>query len=792
MSPNISHFAVTSTVSAAPHSRKILSPTHLLIASVSCVALLYQMPAAFGAEKTAVQKNDKSQIEEILVTATKRGGQTLIDVPIPIQAISGKSLRDRGIQDFADYAPTITGLHYEDRGPGDKRIFMRGVNSTGASTTGVYFDEAVITGSNKEDGGGRNIDIKLYDINRIEVLKGPQGTLYGASSMSGTIKIIPNKPDLSDIGAYVDGSIGNTDGGGFNWNANAMINIPIVEDKLGFRAVAWNVDRSGYIDNVRLGTKNINDEHTYGGRIMLRLLASEKFTLDASIMLQRTNVGGGSRITPAGSIGNVPTNALPTFYGGDLKTTSYTKNPWNDDWEIYSLTANYQMENGSITATSNWFTRRLNYNFDSTPILIFFGVPIPAITHQPQSRRIWSNEIRYASDWSGPLQLVVGGMLQREKSNFEVQVIASDPVTGVARGPWDPNTDALAGTGNAFFGRTNNGNIDQEALFGEASFKITDKLTATVGLRYFHSRQNSLEQQTHPFGGFPNASRPAPKPNSSSNNKLTTKFNLSYKPSDNIMIYVTASQGFRVGGLNSAAIPLIAKIPRHYAPDSLWNYEIGLKSQSDDDRIVFNATFYQIDWSNMQSISKDKTGAFQFIANAGDVRIRGIESNVIFSPNDNLKVTVGGAYTDSYLKQDQPGVTPGNLVEVVFPGHKGDPVPNVPKLTVSASGQYNFNVTDEIGGVFELDYSWVGGSRTTFRPRGAASAGFNPHSTQIGAYSNFNAHLGFNSGDWSAKIFIRNIFNTRGLVDSISSNQDPLANFITRPRTYGIDVTWRM
>jgi len=780
MSPNMLNLPQT-----RPLNRNLSSLT--LIAGVSWLALLALTPPALAADEA----KDDVQFEEILVTATKRGNQTLIDVPIAIQAIGGDTLRDKGVQDFADWAPSITGLRYEDLGPGDKRIFLRGVNSIGASTTGIYFDEAVITGSNKEDGGGRNVDIKLYDLDRIEVLKGPQGTLYGASSMSGTIKMIPKKPDASDIDAYVDGSLGNTDGGGFNWDVNAMVNLPIVEDKVAIRMVGWNVDRSGYVDNVRLGTNNINDEHTYGGRVMLRLIASEQFTLDASIMIQRTDVGGTSRITPAGTEGHAPAPSLPFFLGGDLKTTSFTKDQWNDDWEIYSLTANYEMDNGSITATSNWFTRRLNFNFDSTPILIFFGAPVPAITHQPQSRRVWSNEIRYASDWEGPLQIVVGGLVQREKTNFEVQVIASDPATGKALGPWDPNNDFFTGSGIAIFGRTNDGSINQEALFGEASFDVTDKLTATIGARYFHSSQDSSELQTHPFFGFPDENRPAPKPNSSSDNKTTLKFNLAYKASDDIMLYATASQGFRVGGLNSAAIPLIAQIPRHFGPDSLWNYELGMKSRFADDKILLNVTVFEIDWSNMQSVSKDATGAFQFIANAGDTRIRGLEADTTFRPNDHIEFTMGGAYTDAYLKEDQPGVTPGNVVEVVFPGHKGDPVPNVPKYTFNSSLQYTADITEDMSGIFRVDYSWVGGSRTEFRPRGSGAAGFNPHTEQIGAYSNFNARFGIEKDNWSAKIFVNNLFDTRGIVDAISSDQDPLAQLITRPRTYGINVTWR-
>ena len=756
------------------------------------LAIGVSMLALVCAPALALAQSDNGNTEdEIIVTAAKRGGQALHDVPIPVQAISGDELKARGAEDFADYAASVPGLRYEDLGPGDKRIFLRGINSIGASTAGVYFDEAVVTGSNKEDGGGRSVDIKLYDLDHVEVLKGPQGTLYGASSMSGTIKMIPKKPNTQKYEAYVDSRIGGTAHGGTDWGVNGMVNMPLVQDKAALRVVGWNDDDSGYIDNVRLGTKNINNNHTWGGRAMLRLTPTDRFTVDLSAMHQNTHSNGTSRETPAGFTGALPTPALPTFFGGDYLTTSYTKDEWNDNWEIYSGTGEYRMDNGTITATSNWFTRKIDFNFDSTPILIFFGVPIPAITHQPQKRRIWSNELRYASDWNGPLQVVIGGLVQREKTNFEVQVIASDPVTGLALGPFDPNTDALAGTGNAFFGRTNDGTINQEALFGETSLEITQKLTATVGLRYFHSKQKSSELQTHPFGGFPNANRPPPAPNSDSNNKITTKFNLSYKADENLLVFATASQGFRVGGLNAASLPLIAGVPRNFGPDSLWNYELGVKNAIADNRILFDLSAFWIDWKNMQTVSKDATGAFQFIANAGKARIKGIEFSTTARVTDQFDLSGGFAYSHANLVQDQPGVTPGNVIEVTFPGHKGDRIPNVPKYTFNASAQYTVPMAGDMNGIARIDYTYVGHYKTEFRPQGTGPSD-NPFTQRVGGYNTVNGKIGVEKDLWSANVFVKNIFDERGIVDAIASDQDPLAYLLIRPRTFGLNVTVRM
>ncbi|MCZ6912909.1 MAG: TonB-dependent receptor plug domain-containing protein, partial [Proteobacteria bacterium] len=179
---------------------------------------------------------DTSVIEEIVVTAQKRGVQSIQEIPMSISALSGDRLIDMGATSFMDYAAVVPGIQFQDLGPGDKEYIIRGANSSGGSTAAVYFDEAIITGRNKEDGGGRQPDIKLYDMERIEILKGPQGTLYGASAFSGTIRMITNKPDPSELAGYVEAEVSSTHKGGENYNFNGWVNLPIIEDKLAVRA----------------------------------------------------------------------------------------------------------------------------------------------------------------------------------------------------------------------------------------------------------------------------------------------------------------------------------------------------------------------------------------------------------------------------------------------------------------------------------------------------------------------------------------------------------------------------
>lgn len=722
-----------------------------------------------------------SESGDIIVTATKRGAETVQSVPISIQALSGELLKARGAVEFIDFAGSIAGLQFNDLGPGDKKYIIRGVSSTGAATVGVYYDEAVITAANANDGGGRNADIRLFDLERIEVLKGPQGTLYGASSMSGTIRYITNKPQLRDVSGTITGEISATEQGGTNYAAHGTVNLPIVTDRLGLRVTGWVDDKSGFIDQPRIQSgalKNVNTDETYGGRAILRWVPVDALVVTASATIQSTTSDGSSRFTPAGSLsfGNASAG-FPAIPGGDLVNTDLTRSPWDELLHVYGLTAEYTSDIGTFTATTNYFDRRIDFAYDSSPILFFFGVPIPAVTLQPQDRSIWSNEIRYASSFEGPVNFVVGGFLQQERTNFEVQVLRSD-ADGRQIGVFSRLNadDALRSpAGNTFFGRTDKQKIDQEALFGEITGEVTDKLSGTFGVRYFHSKQSADQETTHPFGGF-SASPEGVLSNRSSNSKTTFKFNVSYKPSRDLLFYFTAAQGFRVGGVNAANLPFTSDIPPGYAPDSLWNYEVGAKTTIYNN-IRANLTLYTIDWSDTQVRSVDATGAFPFTTNAGSVKINGLEAEIEGRIARGLDVTFAGSYQDAKLEQDQPFI-PGNPNL----GRKGDRLPNVPEFQASASLSYTTPVTTTLDAVLRADVNYRDKTKTQFSP-------LSPFNVALKQYANVNLRASLSGDRWSAALFVRNLTDVRAEIDAIASDQDPLARLTIRPRTWGAAIT---
>ncbi len=747
---------------------KLLSSTVLASSLVSAGAM--------------AQSADTFELEEILVTATKRGAKSVQDVPIAIQALNGSDLKAAGATEFIDIAGKVPSLQFEDLGPGDKKYIIRGVNSSGASTVGVYYDEGILTASNAEDGGGRNADIRLYDLERVEVLKGPQGTLYGASSMSGTIRFVTNKPKGDLVEGYVSGELSTTKKGGTNYNINGMVNLPIVENKLAMRTVAWLEDQSGFIDATRIPSgalEDVNTNETYGLRTHLRMWATDELTLTASGTYQKTDSDGSSRYTPAGtmSFGDADNGFAPVA-GGDLINTDLTQSLWKEDLYTLGLTGEYVGETGTLTATTNYYKRNIDFAFDSSPILFFFGVPIPGVTLQPQERSIWSSELRYASSLEGPFNFVVGGFYGEERQDFEVQVIATDD-DGLPKSAFSERNedDALIGSGDTFFGRVSDYSLTQKAVFGELTYDVSDQFQLLVGARYYDSTRNSSDRTTHPFAGFSDDFVRDAVAQETSENKTTFKFNASYRPTDDLLFYATAAQGFRVGGVNRPSISSEIQLLPSYNSDSLWNYELGMKSTLADGRVNFNASVYSLRWTDMQVLSRDATGAFTFLTNAGKAKVDGVEVELAAQLSSKFEMSLGMSYQSAKLTEDAPDL--GDPDSRALDGQR---MPNVPKFQGSASATYRTPVTDSFELVIRGDLSWRSSANTEFNPN-------NPLDVELDSYALMNVRVGVENEDWNVSLFAKNLFDTRAQIDAINGTQDPLAYVTVRPRTIGVSVT---
>jgi len=783
----------------------------MLAVSAGMTVMLTGAPAV-----AAETSSESAPIEEIVVTANKLNAQKVLDIPVSIQAISGDSLQRAGSSAFIDIAGQIPGLSVQDLGPGDKKYVIRGINSTGDSTAGIYYGEAVISGSNADDGGGFESDIRLYDLDRIEVLRGPQGTLYGASSMSGTIRFVPKSPDLNNLGGYLTMEGSETSHASGNYNFNGAINLPIIDGVLALRLVGWKVYDSGYINQTRVGTgvtglvnigtatapnyqlrpiagvgfvKGVNDDDVGGGRAVLRYQPTDNLTIDANYTSQTETSGGSSRYTPAG-VAAFSGGPIAPAQGCDLCNTDVTRSPWSDNLKVFGLTVVYKTGAGTVTGTTNQFNRTTGFTFDSTPILVSFGVPVPAETLEPRTRKVNSSELRFASDLDSPVNFVVGGFREHESQDLAVQVITTNG-NGLVNGPFSSATSADAldfpGVGNTFFGRTDQRNDTQYAGFGEATWKITPAWTAVAGVRYFTETLNGVQTQTHPFGGFPGAPNLVPIHDPQETfNKVTWKGNLSYKFSDSLLGYGTVSTGFRGGGLNAVSEPF-EPIPAAYAPDSLTNFEVGAKGRLLDGLFDYQADVYFIRWNNIQVQETTADAAFVYQGNAGEAKVKGLELELTAHPVQYLTASLAGSWQEAYLAN---GASQAQYKLNPTLGRTGDGIPNVPRVQANFGLNYRRPIMNGWDGMAAADLTFRGRENSYFSSA-LLSVGPPPvhENIPLSPYTMVNLRLGLINGPWSVTAFARNLTDKRAQVSAINSSQDPDALLSVRPRTIGLTLT---
>ena len=762
-----------------------------------------------GAQVLAADNSsDAGALDEVVVTANKLNSQKVLDLPISIQAISGDALQRAGYSSFIDVAGQIPGLSVQDLGPGDKKYVIRGINSTGDATAGIYYGEAVTSASNADDGGGFQSDIRLYDLDRVEVLRGPQGTLYGASSMSGTIRFVPKSPDLNNLGGYLTLEGSETAHASGNYNFNGAINLPIIDGVLAMRLVGWKVDDSGYINQIRVGqgvtglvnvgkatapnyqstpipgvgfVKGVNDDNVGGGRVMIRYQPTASLTIDANYTAQTETSGGSSRYTPAG-VTAFNRGPITPVQGCDRCNTDVTQSPWADNLKVFGLTVAYNTGFGTVTGTTNQFNRTTNFTFDSTPVLLSFNVLVPAETLEPRTRKVNNSEIRFASDLNSPVNFVAGVYREHQSQDLAVDVLVTGP-NGLITGPFSTQNSADAlnfpGVGNTFFGRTDTRTDTQYAGFGEATWKLTDAWTAVAGIRYFTETLNGVQTQTHPFGGFPGAPNLVPIVDPTEKfNKVTWKVNSSYKFNEAVLAYGTVSTGFRSGGLNAVSEPF-EPIPSAYSPDTLTNFEVGAKGRLFDGMFDYQADVYFIRWDNIQVQETTADGAFVYQGNAGTAHVKGVEFELTAHPIEYLTATLAGSYQDAYLTQG--ATVPQKKLNPTL-GVTGDAIPNVPKVQIDLGLNYTQPVAGNWLGVVAADISYRDAENAYF----ASNTTFN---IPLAAYTIANVRLGAIYGPWSVTAFARNVTDKRAEVSAINSSQDPHAFLTIRPRTIGLTLT---
>lgn len=722
-----------------------------------------------------------SDIPEVIVTATKR--ETVAqDTPISMTVIGADALQTTHADNFTEFASLVPGLTATDVGPGQKRYALRGLQSPGEPEVALYYDEIPISGlpGGSLDTGASQPDIKLWDMDRIEVLRGPEGTLYGNGSEGGAIRIVSKRPDLTKFEAATQVIGAVTDGGAGSYGVNLMANVPLIEDKLAIRVALYDRDEGGYIDAIprsdihlpQISANNINNERTRGGRASLSFQLAENWNVTGIAYYQRLMTGSSFETYPEFS---TPSDRFVS--------AAFVQTPWLDESHMFNLISNTEFSWATMTVTGSYQLRKASQNQDTTRFLLSmnnctvftinttcFGPPIvPADSTQFERVSAWSGEARLVSKTPGPFQWAVGSAFQDAKT-FRYGQVAKVNASGYIQ--YDPSAgNAL----NRFFARQNDDVFDQYSFFANGSYQITPALTADVGLRWFHSDRSDQQvilQQFFP--GQPTGSEPFQE---FKEGVLFKSFELSYAIAPHALTYVEASQGFRAGGPNYPGGFTLSAPP--YRADSVWDYEIGAKVGFFDDRVRWNTALFDIEWSNLQVLVP--TSLFSYITNAGSARSNGLETELDARVMRHLEVTAGLTYSNARLVGSQPASSnPSAQLRA------GDRLAGVPQWTGRVGLLYATPFGSRYNATARIDLSYESGRSSLVTPQ-------NPAFFVSGDYALTNLHFNFDRNDgWGISMDVDNLFN-RFAILSVQAEDSNLIETQTpaRPRTISLGIVKR-
>jgi outer membrane receptor protein involved in Fe transport len=767
----------------------------------AAISAILSIPGAAWVQTAQAQTESarsEGVLQEVIVTATRRA-ERLQDVPESITAFDTQDIAIRGLQQMDDYARLVPGLAISDREPGGTTIVFRGVTTSGlqfgsVSSSGLYLDEQPITQS------GRSPDPRLIDIERVEALRGPQGTLYGASSQSGTLRVITNKADPKGFDAWADAEVSSTSSGGVSHDISAMVNVPLVQDKLAVRLVGFSTEDAGFIDrvlsdsaggtftNADVVDKDVNTIKTNGARASLRWDATDNVNATLGVVFQDVKADGHGDITRG---------------AGDLDQVRFEDESLDDKWYQVALTLDAGLPFGDLVVSGSYFDRDFRYEADATdyefafnqnaiaydsPIYDFGGDPRGFATNHEKTH-ITTVEARLSSrgDSDSRWAWIVGAFYSKEtgKTAFDSFVRGYENTPSFQY--FDAYEQALTGNALApterwFLGRYDT-ELDQTAVFGELSFDVTDHFTITAGGRWFDYDRKfaQIQEQPEGFSGFSRLDG-----NQKNNEDGTVKkLNFTYKLDSDRLLYATYSEGFRVGGSNP--LKPASALPRDYKSDELKNYEVGLKSEWLDHRLRLNVSAYYMKWDDFAvQVEDPQPAVFQLgFVNLPSAQIKGVETELAVTFSEQWQLDGALSYNDAKTAGASTlAVTDADGNEFSFAVADGARLPISPKWSGSLGLEFRPGTRLlEAQPFARFDYSYTGSSVNSLAGIESVVSG-NPVETQQ-AYDIGNLRFGLESQRWTGSIFVNNLRDERA--DLFISNRWKVPRqAVNRPRTVGV------
>jgi len=787
-----------------------------LIGAASVLAITMATPAWAQEEPGAAAPEADEQ--NIVVTATLRE-QNLLDVPFSINAQTEQDIQRSGATTIEDLSRNVAGLAIQNLGPGQSQVSVRGVSAGQIvrdqpgvkEQVGVYIDNTVTSLSLF------NPDLDLFDLNRVETLRGPQGTLFGSGSVGGTIRYITNQPDLDSLEGNIEGNINFAAGGDLGGHLKGMINLPAAEG-VAIRAVGYYTQYAGFVDaRGPAAGENVNDGHRVGGRIAIALQPSPDVTITPRVIYQEIRANGFNRQEVFNLYANPFTTPALTY--DEREQFLLLREGFADDTLIADLTGNFELGPVTLTSITSYIDRQITVSRDASALTgsvsvdLGFpaaGVNLPSNLVDTTDLKSIVQELRLSTNSDGPINFVAG-VFYSDTERFYRQRL---PTPG-----YDAVTDAVLGAGtsaavangfpaNSPYNADLPYDITQYAAFGEMTWDLTERLHLTAGGRFYDF---SEERQFNSGGLFANGDNNI---NETSSSGFSPRFIASYELADNVNINAQASKGFRLGGVNDPLnIPLCAGGANGidaqtygnrptYEDETLWNYELGVRGQRRGLR--FAAAAFYTDIRNLQVTADAGSCSSRVVFNVPESHSMGVEFEVSASPVEGLDLSINGSLLEA--KFDSDVTTTGGVVIAGI--RDGNRLPSVPNFQMSAAASYSWPMGDGAEAYVGASVQHVGSRYTQAsdqenNPRsfvsglafnGATGAGATIVDLRLPEYQYVNLSAGI---DWdnglSAMIYVNNLFDENALLsfDRERGGRARLGFNIGQPRVIGVTLRKR-
>lgn len=778
----------------------------------------------------SAQQSDQILLQEVIVTAQKRAAN-LQEVPFSVSSTSQDQIRNSGAEDLVSLARNIAGFSVADLGPGQSQMAIRGISSGQVirdqpglkEQVGVYLDESPISVALFTP------DLELFDLDRFEVLRGPQGTLFGAGSEAGTVRYITRQPQLGRFEAYTDGSFETVQDGNQGGSARGALNVPLGEAAAARLALYWH-HLPGFIDALQPGggvKKDVNDGDRSGARLAVLIKPNDALSITPRVMYQNLTTNGFPRVDVYNILANPYTTVAPVTIG-NLQQYTQQREGLLDQFFLSDLNVDYNVGPVTLASITSYTHRNVRVLRDASQLTgsvtydILGNIPniqndvrVNSPLYDRTSLNVTSEEVRVASNNNTVVQWLVGGFFQHVDRHY-----GQDLPT--------PGYDAIIGAPSSAFNAPPNTpfysdlsyRLKQYAAFGEATWNITRQWAVTGGLRYY----KFTEDKSVLFGGLfsgetfinpPANTIPGPILNSTDSSGTSPRLIVSYKATDDVVFNAQAARGFRLGGINdpinlplcSAQDKVVFGNQEFWKDETTWNYELGMKSQWMDHRVTFNISVFDSQIKDLQANTTAGTCSSRIVFNVPTARSTGVEAELFARPNTTWDFGLSATFLDAKLTSSVIAPSTGQPVGGLVDGNR---LPTSPKTQVAASAGYTLPVSGAKDFFANLTVQYVGTSFSQFEneepgwgqiggagdpnaarlitfggPYSTAQINFNP---ELPAYTLANFRFGLKSAHWQAAAYVNNLTDKNAaLALDYERGRSARVGYLTnQPRTIGV------